>query len=77
MVSIMAPLKKKWDDEDVEDTVKESWEDSGEDEETEKKNPGPIRPKKVPLAQKIAERKAEQEATERGKQVRNLRRKKE
>jgi translation initiation factor 3 subunit J len=51
--------KKKWDDEDVEDDIKDSWEESDE-EEKPKPALAPAK-KKVPLAQKIAERQAEEE----------------
>ncbi|KAI8393417.1 eukaryotic translation initiation factor 3 subunit J [Radiomyces spectabilis] len=56
---IAIPKKQKWDDEDVEDDVKDSWEDSDEEE---KKPAAPVVKKKVPLAQKIAEKKAAEEA---------------
>lgn len=53
-------IKKKWDDEDVEDDIKESWEESDEEEEKPKPAAAPAK-KKIPLAQKIAERQAEEE----------------
>jgi len=63
VVPVVVPSKKKWEDEDVEDNVKESWEDLGDDEEkkTKKKDLEPIRPK-APLAQRKAEEKKKQEA---------------
>ncbi|KAI9268072.1 eukaryotic translation initiation factor 3 subunit J [Phascolomyces articulosus] len=64
---VAVPKKSKWDDEDVEDDVKDDWEEESSDEEQkeEKKLP-PVR-KKVPLAQKIAEKKAAEE--ERKKEI--------
>jgi hypothetical protein len=56
---VVPVIKKKWDDEDVEDDIKESWEESDE-EEKPKPAAAPVK-KKVPLAQKIAERQAEEE----------------
>ncbi|RUS26770.1 translation initiation factor eIF3 subunit-domain-containing protein [Jimgerdemannia flammicorona] len=56
VVPVIVPSKKKWDDEDLDDEVKESWEDSGEEEDTTKKKaPGPIR-NKIPREQRVAER---------------------
>ncbi|KAI0225996.1 Translation initiation factor 3 subunit J component, partial [Massospora cicadina] len=49
----VAPTRKLWDDEDANENIKESWEDSEDDK------PKVVAPKKkVPLAQKIAEREA-------------------
>ncbi|KAL1936013.1 hypothetical protein VTP01DRAFT_147 [Rhizomucor pusillus] len=56
---VTIPKKQKWDDEDVEDDVKDDWEESDEEEKPKKELP-PVR-KKVPLAQKIAEKKAAEE----------------
>ncbi|KAI7881420.1 translation initiation factor eIF3 subunit [Lichtheimia hyalospora FSU 10163] len=57
--NVTIPKKSKWDDEDVEDDVKDDWEESDEEEKPQKELP-PVR-KKVPLAQKIAEKKAAEE----------------
>ncbi|KAI7873003.1 eukaryotic translation initiation factor 3 subunit J [Spinellus fusiger] len=57
-IEVSIPVNKKWDDEDVEDNVKESWEDSDEEEKVAAQ---PIVKKKVPLAQKIAEKKTAEE----------------
>ncbi|KAG2222590.1 hypothetical protein INT45_008709, partial [Circinella minor] len=66
-VEVAIPKKTKWDDEDVEDDVKDDWEEESSDEEKkEDKQLPPIR-KKVPLAQKIAEKKAAEE--ERKKEI--------
>ncbi|KAG2184540.1 hypothetical protein INT43_000449 [Umbelopsis isabellina] len=56
---VVPVIKKKWDDEDVEDDIKDSWEESDEEEQP-KPAAAPVK-KKVPLAQKIAERQAEEE----------------
>ncbi|KAJ9089956.1 Translation initiation factor 3 subunit J component [Entomophthora muscae] len=53
---VVLPAKKTWDDEDVDDEIKESWEDS----EDEKPKVVAAPKKKVPLAQKIAEREAKE-----------------
>jgi len=59
-VIVPAPVSKKWDDEDEEDNiVKDSWDAS--DSEEEEKKPAPAPPKKRPIAQRIAERKEEEE----------------
>lgn len=58
-INVTIPKKSKWDDEDVEDDVKDDWEESDEEEKPKKELP-PVR-KKVPLAQKIAEKKAAEE----------------
>ncbi|CAG8457719.1 9804_t:CDS:2 [Paraglomus occultum] len=56
------PTRKEWDDEDVdEDQIKDSWEDSEEEEnkvENKVENKEAPPRKKVPLAQRIAEREA-------------------
>ncbi|KAI8053472.1 eukaryotic translation initiation factor 3 subunit J [Syncephalis plumigaleata] len=60
---VVPPPKPNWDDEDVDDgEIKESWEDSDEEKETKQATSAaaPAR-KKVPLAQRIAERNAENE----------------
>ncbi|KAG0175499.1 Translation initiation factor 3 subunit J component [Apophysomyces sp. BC1034] len=59
-VEVAIPKKQKWDDEDAEDDVKDDWEDSDSDEE---KKPAVVAPvhKRVPLAQKIAEKTAAEE----------------
>ncbi|CAG8529743.1 4467_t:CDS:2 [Paraglomus brasilianum] len=55
------PVKKAWDDEDVdEDQIKDSWEESEEEENKVEQKEAPPKKKKVPLAQKIAEREARQ-----------------
>lgn len=56
------PKKNKWDDEDVEEDVKDSWEDFDEEEKKQetKKPAAPVK-KKVPLKQKIAEKQAAEE----------------
>lgn len=60
-VQIAIPKKNKWDDEDVEDDVKDSWEDLDEEKKEEpKKVAAPVK-KKVPLKQKIAEKQAREE----------------
>ncbi|KAH8554508.1 translation initiation factor eIF3 subunit [Umbelopsis sp. PMI_123] len=56
---VVPVVKKKWDDEDVEDDIKDSWEESDEEEKPEPAA-APVK-KKIPLAQKIAERQAEEE----------------
>jgi translation initiation factor 3 subunit J len=56
---IVPVVKKKWDDEDVEDDIKDSWEESDEEEKPQPAA-APAK-KKIPLAQKIAERQAEEE----------------
>ncbi|KAI9470836.1 MAG: eukaryotic translation initiation factor 3 subunit J [Benjaminiella poitrasii] len=61
-VEVAVPKKNKWDDEDVEEEVKDSWEDFDEEEKKEEpKKPAPVIKKKVPLKQKIAEKKAAEE----------------
>ncbi|KAL0081545.1 eukaryotic translation initiation factor 3 subunit J [Phycomyces blakesleeanus] len=57
-IEVSIPVSKKWDDEDVEEDVKDSWEDS--DEEAKPEQPAVVK-KKVPLAQKIAEKKIAEE----------------
>ncbi|KAI8975416.1 eukaryotic translation initiation factor 3 subunit J [Mycotypha africana] len=67
-VEIAVPLKKnKWEDEDVEEDLKDDWELSDDEEEKKKKEEeakkraaAPIR-KKVGLKQKIAEKQAAEE----------------
>jgi len=67
-VVVPAPVSKKWDDEDEDDnTVKDSWDVS--DSEEEEKKPAPVLPKKKPLAQRLAERKEEEELAEKMKLV--------
>ncbi|CAO3652684.1 unnamed protein product [Cunninghamella blakesleeana] len=61
-IEVSIPVKKKWEDEDEEDDVKDDWEDSDEEEKPQEKKPAPVIKKKVPLAQKIAEKKAAEEA---------------
>jgi len=62
-VVVPAPVSKKWDDEDEEDNiVKDSWDVS--DSEEEEKKPAPAPPKKTPLAQRLAEKKEEEELAE-------------
>jgi translation initiation factor 3 subunit J len=60
-VEIAIPKKNQWDDEDVEDDVKESWEDSDEEEKKKVAKSAPVIKKKVPLKQKIAEKLAAEE----------------
>lgn len=60
-VEIAIPKKNQWDDEDAEDQVKESWEDSDDEKESKEKKPAPVLKKKVPLKQKIAEKQAAEE----------------
>ncbi|KAI9299082.1 translation initiation factor eIF3 subunit [Neoconidiobolus thromboides FSU 785] len=49
---IVIPKKKQWEDEDADDGIKDSWEESDEEKPVVEVK------KKVPLAQKIAEREA-------------------
>ncbi|KAI9597367.1 eukaryotic translation initiation factor 3 subunit J, partial [Syncephalis fuscata] len=59
--AIAPPSKPNWDDEDVDDDeIKESWEDSDEEKEKTTEVAASVK-KKVPLAQRIAERNAENE----------------
>ncbi|ORZ14767.1 eukaryotic translation initiation factor 3 subunit J [Absidia repens] len=58
---VAIPKKQQWDDEDEEDNVKDSWEESDEEDKPAPVAAAPIK-KKVPLAQKIAEKKAAEEA---------------
>ncbi|CAO3649771.1 unnamed protein product [Mucor fragilis] len=60
-VEVAIPKKNQWDDEDAEDQVKESWEDSDDEKESKEKKPAPVLKKKVPLKQKIAEKQAAEE----------------
>ncbi|KAI8075797.1 eukaryotic translation initiation factor 3 subunit J [Gilbertella persicaria] len=60
-VQIAVPKKNQWDDEDAEDNVKESWEDSDQEETEMPKKAAPVIKKKVPLKQKIAEKQAAEE----------------
>ncbi|ORX55130.1 translation initiation factor eIF3 subunit [Hesseltinella vesiculosa] len=55
----VAPKANQWDDEDAEDDVKDNWEDSDEEEAPKE---APVIKKKVPLAQRIAEKKAAEAA---------------
>ncbi|GAA5810489.1 hypothetical protein MFLAVUS_003910 [Mucor flavus] len=60
-VEVVIPKQNKWDDEDVEEDVKESWEDSDDEEKSDTKKPAPVLKKKVPVKQKIAEKLAAEE----------------
>jgi translation initiation factor 3 subunit J len=60
-VEVAIPKKNQWDDEDAEDQVKESWEDSDDEKKPEVKKAAPVIKKKVPLKQKIAEKLAAEE----------------
>ncbi|KAF7726478.1 Translation initiation factor 3 subunit J component [Apophysomyces ossiformis] len=59
-VEVAIPKKQKWDDEDAEDDVKDDWEQSDSEEEKKPAAAPPAR-KRVPLAQKIAEKNAAEE----------------
>ncbi|KAL1920955.1 uncharacterized protein VTP21DRAFT_11590 [Calcarisporiella thermophila] len=60
--NVTIPPKKRWDDEDVDDNdIKDSWEEEEEELDDWEQEEKPVK-KKVPLAQKIAERKAAEEA---------------
>ena len=59
-VQIAVPKRNQWEDEDADDNIKESWEESDEEEKQAKK-PAAVIKKKVPLKQKIAEKQAAEE----------------
>ncbi|KAI8987075.1 eukaryotic translation initiation factor 3 subunit J [Pilobolus umbonatus] len=60
-VNVVIPKKNKWDDEDVEEDIKDSWEDSDDEKPKKPTTTTTTTTKKVSLKQRILEKQAAEE----------------